>query len=214
MLQSTARLLAGSRELLGRIPRTARVILATFLIAATCLAIYATLTAKTSSFQLHVQHSFRSAQIAVYVDNDLAYSFRLTGTLKKRLGFINEGIQGSLSQSIPVSSGRHTIRINITSDDGTKQEQSISGEFSKNVVRNLTVNARRSGISLAWQAETSDASKPASLTWFSQYASSLLLTIAGSIISAITGFAIRELPKQLASRSSEATKAEAATAGR
>jgi len=34
----------------------------------------------------------------------------------------------------------------------------------------------------------------------------LFLTIAGSIISALTGYAIKELPKQIGSRQSEAPK--------
>ena len=36
--------------------------------------------------------------------------------------------------------------------------------------------------------------------WFQRYAGSLLLSIVGSIMSAFTGYAIRELPKKIAAR--------------
>jgi hypothetical protein len=42
--------------------------------------------------------------------------------------------------------------------------------------------------------------------WFSRYAGTLMMTVAGSIISALAGFALRELPKQMFSRQGEVHK--------
>lgn len=43
--------------------------------------------------------------------------------------------------------------------------------------------------------------------WFSRYTGSLMMTVAGSIVSALAGYVIRELPKQIASRRGEAPEA-------
>jgi hypothetical protein len=51
------------------------------------------------------------------------------------------------------------------------------------------------------------AESASTLGWMARYTSTLLLTAAGSIISAITGYAIRELPKQIGSRQAETPKA-------
>jgi hypothetical protein len=89
--------------------------------------------------------------------------------------------------------------VRIESED-TTQEDVISGVFPKDGERELAVSARRSGISLAWQGEDSTLADSSGPSWFGKYAGSLLLTIAGSIASALTGFAIRELPGYLRSR--------------
>jgi hypothetical protein len=214
MTRPISSLVSQARELVRIIPRTARIVLAAFMVAAALMAVYATLSAKTSALRLHVQHSLRSAQLAVYVDDELAYSTQLAGVPRKRLGFINDGVQGSLTQVVPVSPGAHVIRVRFTSDEGGTQEQPISGDFAKNGGRNLAINARRNSLTLAWQSEArAFADSPSGSSWFSHYAASFLLTIAGSIISAITGFALRELPKQLGDRATEAEKAQSAAAG-
>jgi hypothetical protein len=49
-----------------------------------------------------------------------------------------------------------------------------------------------------WQGTgTALVETSANFGWFSQYAGSLFLTIAGSIISALAGYAIKELPARL-----------------
>jgi hypothetical protein len=58
----------------ARIPAKARIIFGLFLLAAVFLAIHTALTAKDASLHLKLQHSFRSAQASVWVDDDLAYA--------------------------------------------------------------------------------------------------------------------------------------------
>jgi hypothetical protein len=120
-----------------------------------------------------------------------------------------DSVQGSLSQIILVRSGQHNVRVRIEPDDATMQEDSISGNFTHNTERALSVSARHSGLSLSWQGTGSAPAETfSSFGWFSRYAGSLLLTIAGSIMSALTGYAIRELPGRLRSTSGSAPKAE------
>jgi hypothetical protein len=107
-----------------------------------------------------------------------------------------------------VRSGQHNVRVRIEPDDAAMQEESISGDFTHSTERDLAVSARRSGLSLSWQGTGSAPQTSSSFGWFSRYAGSFFLTIAGSIMSALTGFAIRELPARLRSTSGSAPKAE------
>ena len=199
-----------ARQVAAHLPKKARVVLGLFLVAAVLMAIYTALTAKDSSLHLKVQHGFHNAQVSVWVDGELAYSSNLTGSTKKRFGFLpTDSVQGTLSQIIPVRSGQHTVRVRIVPDDATAQDDTISGDFVRNRERELSVSARQSGLSLAWQGTSSAAVETSSsFIWVSRYAGSLPLTIAGSIISALTGFAIKELPRRLHSNTDSEPKPE------
>jgi hypothetical protein len=200
-----------AKGLILRVPVKARIILGLFLIAAVFMAIYAALSAKDSMLHVKLQHGFHNAQVSVWVDGDLAYSGAISGAVKKKFGFLpSDAVQGSLSQMIPVHSGQHTIRVRVAPDDASAQDDTTTGDFARNGERELFVAARHSGLSLAWQGAGSSArDAPSSASgWLSRYAGSLLLSIAGSIISALTGFAIRELPGRLRSASDAAPKAE------
>jgi hypothetical protein len=200
------------RGLWVRIPVKARLMLGLFLFAAILMGLHTALSSADSSLHLKVQHSFRSADLSVWMDDELIYSGKLTGSMKKKFGLIPDSMQGSLSQIVPVASGTHQVRVRVVPDDGSAQEDSISGDFARNTERELTVSARRNGLALNWQA--TDTAAPASgAGWFGRYAGSLLLTIAGSIISALTGFALREVPTQLRSRQNDESKTQSAAAG-
>lgn len=200
-----------ARTWAARLPGKAWLVLGLFVVAALGLALHTALTAKDSSLHLKVQHSFRSADISVWVDGDLAYSGHLVGSSKKKFGLIPDSAQGSLSRIVSVSSGQHKVRVRVDPEDGSAQEEISVGNFPRNGERDLAVSARASGLTLSWPgtanvpATTPDepASSPG---WISRYAGSLFLTIAGSIISAITGYAIRELPAQFRSRQNAAPK--------
>src|SRR5215469_14569453 len=112
---------------IARIPVKARVVLGLFLMAAALLAVHTALTVKDASLRLKLQHSFRNAQVTIWVDNDPTYSGRVSGSAKKRFGLIpTDSMQGSLSEIIPLRSGQHKIRVQIEPDDRAMQEDSIS----------------------------------------------------------------------------------------
>ena len=186
------------------IPVTARVLFCFFLLAGVLMAMYMALASKDATLRLKVQHGFRSAQFSMWIDGDLVYSGKLIGAPVKKFGLLPGSIQGSLSETFPVSSGVHQVRVRIVSDEGATQENSIEGAFTRNSQRTLSVNARRNDVSLNWQGSEMPLAESASSStgWFSRYAGTLLMTVAGSIISAITGYMIRELPKQIGSRTS------------
>jgi hypothetical protein len=187
--------------MLARVPGKAWVVLGLFLVAAALMAVHTAVSSTDSRLHLKVQHGFRSAQLTVWVDGKLTFTTRVSGAMKKRFGLIPDSVQGSVSESIPVSSGNHNVRVRLESDDGSGVEDSISGEFASHAERDLLASARRSGVSLSWQGSASTTAPTLSGStgsgWFERYAGSLFLTIAGSIISALTGYAIRELPGHL-----------------
>jgi hypothetical protein len=192
------------------VPAKVRILLGLFFIAALLMAIHTAITAKNASLHLKLQHDFRNAQVLVWVDDDLAYSGEITGYPRKRFGLIpTDAAQGNLSQIIPVGSGQHNIRLRIEPNDAAMQEERISGDFSNHTERDLAVSARHSGLSMSWQGTgTALVETPANFGWLSQYAGSLFLTITGSIISALVGYAIKELPARLRPSSDSATKTE------
>ena len=190
----------------ARVPIKALVVLVLFLVAALLMALHSALTAKDASLHLKLQHGFHNAQVSVWVDGDLAYSGKVTGFTKKRFGLIpTDSVQGSLSEIIPVRSGPHKVRVRIEPEGAAMQEDGISGDFVHNSERNLSVSARQSGLSLSWVGtKIAPAESSSNFGWFSHYAGALLLTIGGSIVSALTGYAIKELPARLRSASESA----------
>jgi hypothetical protein len=210
-LRAKARSLCQSAVLwVRRVPLKARVLLGFFLVAAILMALYTALTAKDASVHLKLQHSFRSAQVSIWVDNDLAFSGKITGAAKKKFGLIpTDAQQGSLSRIIPVRSGQHNVRVRLEPDDAAMQEDSINGDFAHNAERDLTVSARHSGMSLSWQGTGSAPPESVSgFAWLSRYAASLILTITGSIMSALAGYVLRELPARLRASADATPKAE------
>jgi hypothetical protein len=193
-----------ARGQFARLPATARVMLGLFLLAALLMAMHTAYWGKDAGLRLKVQHSLRSGQISVWVDGELAYSGNLVGNSKKRFGVIPV-VQGSLSETLPVATGTHQIKVQVVSDSGAR-ESTINGDFAHNGLRALSVIASRDDLSLNWQALNSQpqpvgaGSSATGQGWFSRYAGTLMMTVAGSIISALAGFALRELPKHLVSR--------------
>src|SRR5256885_6587319 len=190
------------------LPVKAWLVLGLFLVAALFMGLHTAFAAKDSILHVKVQHGFRSALLSVWIDGELAYSSKLTGAMKKKLGLIPDSVQGNLAQTIPLPSGNRELRIRVETPDGSVQEQTVSAKFVRNGERTLVVIARRTDFSMNWQDLPVQVAESAStLGWMARYTSTLLLTAAGSIISAITGYAIRELPKQIGSRQAETPKA-------
>jgi hypothetical protein len=167
------------------------------------MGLHTTFFAKDSTLRLKVQHGFRSGQLSLWVDGDHSYDAPLSGSTRKKFGLISE-TSGTLSDSVTVPSGLHQIRVRVTAEDGSSShEETTTGEFPANGRLSLAINARRSDLSIEWlDAEpiTSIESVHSSSGWMSRYAGMILMTVAGSIVSALTGYAIKEFPKHMASR--------------
>lgn len=198
---------ARARASVSKVPRKAWIVLAVFLFAALLMAMYTRAGSRNdATLRVHVQHNFRSAKLNLWIDGNLSYSAKLSGSARKKFGLIPETVQGSLTQSVPIASGAHRVRVNIDSGDGSIHEDTIPGDFPSGGERTLNIISRRSNLAINWQgtavaAATVNSPEPNSQSGFLQrYGGSLMMTVIGSIVSAFTGFAIREFPKQLGSR--------------
>ena len=120
-----------------------------------------------------------------------------------------DSVQGSLSQIITLRSGQHKVKVRVEPDDATMQEDAISGDFVHNSERELSVFARQNKLSLSWLGTNIVPAEASSgFGWFLRYGGSLLLTIGGSIMSALTGYAIKELYARLHPIPASAPKTE------
>src|SRR5258706_10999806 len=94
-----------ARKWAARVPGKARIVLGLFLFAAVLMAVHTAFTAKDASLHLKVQHGFPDARVSLLVDDELAFSGRVTGSVKKIFGFISTHLmQRRLSHIIPVPS--------------------------------------------------------------------------------------------------------------
>lgn len=177
-----------------RIPRkTTALVLAILLLAYGAWKIF--YVAETATLNLKGQHSFRSAQLSVWVDGKLVQRAQLIGSTKKRFGILQQSAQGSFSRTIRLPAGEHVIRVSITApNEGYTQSDEVQAEFQAKTQRTIIITPdRRSGkLSLAWRDTPGFAAATSSSSGTGGLISSLLLTIAGSILSAVVGFFVRE----------------------
>ncbi|MEY2413500.1 MAG: hypothetical protein QOD84_2106 [Acidobacteriaceae bacterium] len=195
------------RAHVSKTPRWAWIVLGVFLTTALSMALYTRILVKNDALlNLRVQHTYRSAKLSVWIDRDLTYTTKLTGAAKKKSGPTSEAVQSTLAESLTIPSGIHELRVQITAEDGTVRDKTISGAIPSGSERTLSISARRSNLSLNWKdssfmtASSASASTPPPIG-IQRY---LVMTVIGSIVSAITGFAVREFPKQLSSREEKA----------
>jgi len=151
----------------------------------------------SASLKVQMQHSFRSAQVSVWVDGDLACSEHLTGSQRRRFGLLPAGIGGNLSRLLQVPAGRHTVKVRVTSDEGYDNTGSITGDFPQDSQVSLQVSPRRSGdLGMVWQGMSTMAAESGP-AWYVKYASSLLMTAVGSLVSAVMAYVVKQLPNLL-----------------
>jgi hypothetical protein len=136
-----------------------------------------------ANLRVQMQHSFRSAQVLMWVDGDLACSEHLTGSQRRRFGLL--------------PAGRHTVKVRVTSDQGYDNTGSITGDFLSNSEISLQVRPRNTGaLDMNWQG-MSTMPADSGPAWYVKYAGSLLMTAVGSLVSALMAYLVRELPNLL-----------------
>jgi len=91
-----------------------------------------------STLRISVEHHFGAAQLSVWVDGKLTYSFLLNGAVKKRM-LLFKGVQRYFSDSLEVAGGEHLIRVRVLSADNSyDQSASIRGSFAPGSEKILT----------------------------------------------------------------------------
>ena len=189
-------------------PKEAYLIGGLCLVVALLVGLHTVFSQKTATLRVHVQHGFREAKMDVSVDDETVYSGKLTGVLRKRFGLFPDGMQGSSLQSIPVTAGPHTISVRVVGDDGSDHVENTAAKFLKGSERELLIVARPSDLRANWAKNNDAVSVGVASTplrsepgWLKRYANAMFLTVAGSIVSTLCGYAIREVPGWLRNRS-------------
>lgn len=213
---------------ISRIPGKAMLVLGLFLLTAALMAVHTAMTREDCNLRLKVQHGFLNAQLIVWLDGDEVYSGPLIGSSKlirnsKKKVRVVAPAEGSLSETFAVPAGAHEVRVRVAAEDGSVQENSIRGDFASRSQRTLFVVARGNDVSLNWESGSQEKESTASPSaepvqvpegWLQRYAGSLLVSVVGSIVSAFTGYAIKELPKKITSAQADPPKTQSASAGR
>ena len=95
------------------------------------------------------KHPFRSATLSISVDGKPTSVEQLTGARKFPFG----SARGTISETIRVAPGSHTVQVHVVSeeDDHGDQTQTIEGQFQENEVRKLEIKFVDRVLQLNWK---------------------------------------------------------------
>jgi hypothetical protein len=177
-----------------RVPRKAYI---TALLLVAALGLFSwrfSLIGETATLKLRVQHSFKSAQITVFVDGESRYSGKLNGTAKRRFGARNSA-QGSFTQTFHLRPGAHVVRVQIKSAaDGYNESAELPVELAAHSQQELVVTGDRRTVTLRAPAQATESSATnATPTWYQSYFMSLSLTLTGTVVSMLFGYLVQQV---------------------
>jgi hypothetical protein len=156
------------------------------------LAVYSYLSNGRGDLNLVCRHNFQSAELTVSVDGKLVLSDQSSGTVKKRFGFLDKKVEGTLSKALSIPLGKHTVRVSLKSpSDQFDQTRQIAVNLVSGKESTVTITAQRGDLALAYEGApvlSGTVSTPADTTavW------SILMTVMGAVASAAIGFMVQE----------------------
>jgi len=98
-----------------------------------------------ATLEIEVDHKFAEANLSIWVDGTLTYTHSLEGTDKKRLGVFHH-VQGHEIHTMQISPGKHSLRVQVTSDSASYDEfATLAGEFASGAENVLHINCNKHG---------------------------------------------------------------------
>jgi serine/threonine-protein kinase len=98
-----------------------------------------------ATLEIEVEHKFAEANLSIWVDGRLTYTHRLEGTDKKHLVVFHH-VQGHEFHAVQVSPGKHSLRVQVTSDEATyDRSATVAGEFASGQESVLRINFDKHG---------------------------------------------------------------------
>ncbi len=175
-----------------RLPRNLRLASLALLLFVVGAVLFTRLFSNPAKVTIVCQHGFRTAELSVWVDGDLTYSGTVNGSSRARLGFLGSRPAG-LYKTIDVPAGRHSIRVRLEADnEAYDQTKLVSANFGEGGDNSLSVSAGRHGLSVVAKG-TPDATDDSGIVSSSRrLASSVMLSIFGSGMSAAIAFLVQE----------------------
>lgn len=158
-------------------------------------------------------HSFRQAEISIWIDGELKSSFEVSGSPKRRLGVLQK-IDGSFSRSLRVGAGEHTIRVRVHAlPDGSEIIRQCQANVQSGTESTVFVNADRGLLSVSFASGSQRTRpEPEPSSGYMKMMQSVLMAIAGSALSATVGFLVQDFLKSKKAAAPAASSAQAPTA--
>lgn len=143
------------------------------------------------------RHSFRQAEVSIWIDGDLKSTFEVSGSAKKKLGVFQK-IDGSFSRSLRVGAGEHTIRVRVHAlPDGGEIVRQCQANVESGTESTVYVNADRGLLSLSFAsgAPRTKSEPESSSGGYLKMMQSVFMAVAGSALSAVVGFLVQDFLK-------------------
>jgi hypothetical protein len=152
-------------------------------------------TGKSAKLHLVCQHNLRNGELRVWAGDQLVYVGKLTTSTKKRFGFLPPKNASGFSQTVKAPDGHYDLRVQVLGDN-YDQSRSIPVDLAGDTEATVTISAYSRNLQVSWR-DTRFAPIAADTPWYVKYAKALLITIVGSIISAMMGIVVREIIEKL-----------------
>jgi hypothetical protein len=152
--------------------------------------------AASATLTIAGRHSFRQAQVSIWVDGNLKSTFEVSGSAKKKLGVFQK-IDGSFSRSLRVGAGDHTIRVQVHSlTDNSDVIRQCRASVASGTQSTVYVNADRGLLSLSFASGSPRTQpEPESSNGYLKLMQSVLMALVGSALSATVGFLVQDFLK-------------------
>jgi len=189
---TVGRVASSFRQAVQWIPPKARLAVFCGLLVLLPLAVYSYLSNGRGDLNLLCRHNLQSAQLTVSVDGKISFSDQSSGTVKKRFGFLDKKVEGTLSKTLSVPLGKHTVRISLKSpSEQFDQTRQIAVNVVSGKESTVTITAQRGDLSLAYDGPPT-FSNAVSIPEGSSAIWSILVTAIGAVGSAAIGFMVQE----------------------
>src|SRR4051812_13346910 len=108
------------------------------------------LVASSATLTVAGRHSFRQAEVSIWVDGDLKSKFEVSGSSKKKLGVFQK-VDGSFSRSLRVGAGEHMVRVQVRSlTDNSDVIRQCRASVASGSESTVYVNADRGLLALSF----------------------------------------------------------------
>lgn len=175
-----------------RLPRNFRLAALALLLFVLGAVLFTRLFSNPAKVTIVCQHGFRTAELSVWADGDLIYSGTVNGSSKGRLSFLGSKSPG-LYKTIDVPAGRHSIRVHLDAEkEGYDQTKIVSANFGEGGDNSVSISAGRHGLSVLAHGAPEAADDSGIVSSSRKLASSVMLSIFGSGMSAAIAFLVQE----------------------
>jgi len=175
-----------------RLPRNFRLAALALVLFVVGAMLFSRLFSNPAKVTIVCQHGFRTAELSVWADGDVIYSGTVNGSSKGRLGFLGSKSPG-LYKTVDVPAGRHSIRVRLDAENESyDQIKIVSANFGEGGDNTVSISAGRHGLSVVAHGAPEATDDSGIVSSSRKVASSVMLSIFGSGMSAAIAFLVQE----------------------